>query len=218
MINLPADILAKYRPATAAEVRSWSFGQLSARRQSSGHWKSQRGTLDDQVIFGPVHDFKCACGKYNGRRHEGMICDRCGVKLTTHTHRRKRFGHIELVTTLPHPCCEGMISALPVLPAVYFCSDAGKDLGVHYDRLVELNKAEREAHMLACLERLFVHLAPVLVTAHRWDLQESATLARGLGLVCRGMPAGDDCCECGYPLTGLDTPVCPGCGRKVGGP
>jgi DNA-directed RNA polymerase subunit beta' len=63
-------------------VRSWSFGALQSPREPGAQgWQQRRGTLDDQRILGPLRDFECACGKYQGPRYRGMICDRCGVKL-----------------------------------------------------------------------------------------------------------------------------------------
>jgi DNA-directed RNA polymerase subunit beta' len=38
----------------------------------------------------------CFCGKYKGTKYKGIICDRCGVKVTHSRVRRKRMGHINL--------------------------------------------------------------------------------------------------------------------------
>src|SRR6202012_4420263 len=43
-----------------------------------------------------------ACGKYRGMKYKGMICDRCGVKVTHSRVRRKRMGHIELAAPVVH--------------------------------------------------------------------------------------------------------------------
>src|SRR5439155_11082066 len=53
-------------------------------------------------IFGPKKDWECACGKYRGMKYKGMICDRCGVKVTHSRVRRKRMGHIELAAPVVH--------------------------------------------------------------------------------------------------------------------
>ncbi len=42
------------------------------------------------------------CGKYRGMKYKGMICDRCGVKVTHSRVRRKRMGHIELAAPVVH--------------------------------------------------------------------------------------------------------------------
>ncbi|MCH8209860.1 MAG: DNA-directed RNA polymerase subunit beta', partial [Planctomycetes bacterium] len=53
-------------------------------------------------IFGPERDWECACGKYKGTKHKGIICDRCGVKVTHSRVRRKRMGHINLAAPIVH--------------------------------------------------------------------------------------------------------------------
>ncbi|MFP3937002.1 MAG: DNA-directed RNA polymerase subunit beta', partial [Phycisphaerae bacterium] len=47
-------------------------------------------------------DWECACGKYKGTKHKGIICDRCGVKVTHSRVRRKRMGHINLAAPTVH--------------------------------------------------------------------------------------------------------------------
>ena len=37
-----------------------------------------------------------------GMKYKGMICDRCGVKITHSRVRRKRMGHIELAAPVVH--------------------------------------------------------------------------------------------------------------------
>jgi hypothetical protein len=55
-------------------------------------------------IFGPETDWECSsgCGKYKGTKYKGIICDRCGVKVTHSRVRRKRMGHINLAAPVVH--------------------------------------------------------------------------------------------------------------------
>ena len=53
-------------------------------------------------IFGPERDYECSCGKYRGTKYKGIICDRCGVKVTHSRVRRKRLGHINLAAPVVH--------------------------------------------------------------------------------------------------------------------
>ena len=138
MLQLPPAIAMSYRPATDHEVRSRSFGIVcAARRLDASGWPDLHGTLYDQAIFGPVRDYECACGKFRGAQHQGMICDRCGVKVTNVAARRQRFGHIELPTPILHPFSEQneTIRAIPVLPAAFVESAGGKALARLYDEL-----------------------------------------------------------------------------------
>src|SRR5262245_3654096 len=128
MLRLPAALTSEYRLATAREVYAWSFGLVKAtRRPGATGWEQLLGTLDDQRIFGPENDWECACGTYRGPRHEGMVCDRCGVKVTTREERRSRFGHVDLPVPVPHPLgdADDLVGAVPVLPAGFLEAPAG---------------------------------------------------------------------------------------------
>jgi len=54
------------------------------------------------MIFGPVTDWECLCGKYKRMKHRGVICDKCGVEVTLSKVRRERLGHIELASPCSH--------------------------------------------------------------------------------------------------------------------
>ena len=64
--------------------------------------KPEKDGLFDERIFGPTKDYACACGKYKGVRYKGIVCDRCGVEVTTSHVRRERMGHIELAAPVTH--------------------------------------------------------------------------------------------------------------------
>jgi len=64
--------------------------------------KPDRDGLFSEVIFGPVKDFECSCGKYKGQQYFGLTCDRCGVDVVRSFVRRERMGHITLATPICH--------------------------------------------------------------------------------------------------------------------
>ncbi|MCS7201060.1 MAG: DNA-directed RNA polymerase subunit beta', partial [Patescibacteria group bacterium] len=64
--------------------------------------KPDRDGLFSEVIFGPVKDFECSCGKYKGQQFERLKCDRCGVDVIRSHVRRERLGHIILATPIFH--------------------------------------------------------------------------------------------------------------------
>src|SRR5213078_2681975 len=77
------------------DIRSWSFGEV--KKPETINYRTYRPEKDGlfcERIFGPEKDWECACGKYRGMKYKGMICDRCGVKVTHSRVRRKRMGHI----------------------------------------------------------------------------------------------------------------------------
>lgn len=53
-----------------------------------------RDGIFSEQIFGPVNDYQCQCGKLKGRANENLICDCCGVKVTSSEMRRKTFARI----------------------------------------------------------------------------------------------------------------------------
>ena len=65
-------------------------------------YRPEKDGLFCERIFGPEKDWECSCGKYRGMKYKGMICDRCGVKITHSRVRRKRMGHIELAAPVVH--------------------------------------------------------------------------------------------------------------------
>jgi hypothetical protein len=218
MLRLPPPLAACYRLATDREVRSWSFGVVEALRDPAAQgWQHQRGTLDDQRIFGPLCDFECACGKYRGMKYKGMICDRCGVKVTSREARRQRFGHIELPQPVRHPQGEDgdRLSAIPVLPAGFLESSAGAALVAVYEDLVRAAADVAPDGPAGALQRLVELLLPVVVLAHQWGLSEAATFARGLALADRAAPTDGRCDQCGFPLEGLHIIACPRCGKRL---
>ncbi len=89
--------------ASPAEIRSWSFGEVKKPETINYRtYRPERDGLFCERIFGPEKDWECACGKYRGMKYKGMICDRCGVKVTHSRVRRKRMGHIELAAPVVH--------------------------------------------------------------------------------------------------------------------
>jgi len=65
-------------------------------------FKPEKDGLFCEKIFGPVRDWECHCGKYKRIRYKGIVCDRCGVEVTTKSVRRERMGHIGLAVPVIH--------------------------------------------------------------------------------------------------------------------
>lgn len=89
--------------ASPETIRSWSSGEVTkAETINYRTQKPERDGLFCERIFGPVNDYECNCGKYKKVRYKGIICDRCGVEVTSSVVRRERMGHIELVIPVAH--------------------------------------------------------------------------------------------------------------------
>ncbi|MEE9295531.1 MAG: DNA-directed RNA polymerase subunit beta', partial [Phycisphaerae bacterium] len=89
--------------ASPNDIRAWSFGEV--KKPETINYRTYRAEKDGlfcERIFGPERDWECACGKFKGTKHKGIICDRCGVKVTHSRVRRKRMGHINLAAPVVH--------------------------------------------------------------------------------------------------------------------
>ena len=89
--------------ASPNDIRSWSYGEV--KKPETINYRTYRPEKDGlfcERIFGPERDWECFCGKYKGIKHKGIICDRCGVKVTHSRERRKRMGHINLAAPVCH--------------------------------------------------------------------------------------------------------------------
>lgn len=89
--------------ASPDDIRSWSHGEV--KKPETINYKTlkpERDGLFCERIFGPVKDYECHCGKYKKIRYKGVICNRCGVEVTTSKVRRERMGHIELAFPVVH--------------------------------------------------------------------------------------------------------------------
>jgi DNA-directed RNA polymerase beta' subunit len=102
--NRPKDIDAvQIKIASPETILSWSHGEVKKPETINYRTlKPERDGLFCAKIFGPINDYECLCGKYKKMRYKGIVCEKCGVKVTTSKVRRERFGHIELVTPVAH--------------------------------------------------------------------------------------------------------------------
>lgn len=100
--------------AKPAEILAWSSGRVETGEcmayQRGQSFKPVAGGLMCERIFGPCHDFTCACGKYIGYKFAGKVCNKCGVEVTDSFVRRRRMGHIELPQPIFNPIFSGIIA------------------------------------------------------------------------------------------------------------
>ena len=86
-------------------IRAWSHGEVTKPETINYRTlKPEVGGLFCERIFGPTKDGACACGKYKNSHNlrETIVCDKCGVEVTTKKVRRERMGHIELAAPVSH--------------------------------------------------------------------------------------------------------------------
>ena len=89
--------------ASPEKIRSWSHGEVKKPETINYRtFKPERDGLFCAKIFGPTKDWECNCGKYKGIKHNGVICDKCGVEVIRSKARRQRLGHIEMASPVVH--------------------------------------------------------------------------------------------------------------------
>ncbi len=89
--------------ASPERIRSWSYGEVRKPETINYRtFKPERDGLFCAKLFGPVKDNECQCGKYKRLKHQGVVCEKCGVEVTNSKVRRERMGHIELASPVAH--------------------------------------------------------------------------------------------------------------------
>ena len=89
--------------ASPENILSWSYGEVL--KPETINYRTQKPDKDglfSERIFGPIKNYECYCGKLKGIKFKGLICDRCGVEITSSVVRRERMGHISLAVPVAH--------------------------------------------------------------------------------------------------------------------
>ncbi len=137
--------------ASPEKIRSWSHGEVL--KPETINYRSQKPEPEGlycEKIFGPSKDYECHCGRYKKIRFAGVVCEHCGVEVTTKDVRRERMGHIELASPCTHiwylkgiPSRIGLI--LDVSPkhleevvyyAAHICLSAGRSETLFYREFI----------------------------------------------------------------------------------
>ena len=93
----------RIRIASPHAIRAWSSGEVKKPETINYRtFRPERDGLFCAVIFGPVKDYECICGKYKRMKYRGVVCEKCGVEVISSKVRRERLGHIELATPVSH--------------------------------------------------------------------------------------------------------------------
>jgi DNA-directed RNA polymerase subunit beta' len=89
--------------ASPEQIMEWSYGEVTkAETINYRTFRSEPDGLFCEKIFGPTKNYECYCGKYKKIRYKGIVCDKCGVEVTTQDSRRERMGHINLAVPVAH--------------------------------------------------------------------------------------------------------------------
>src|SRR6188768_3757178 len=101
--EVPAFDRIKISLASPDQILRWSHGEIKKPETITYRtFKPERDGLFCDIIFGPVKDYECLCGKYKRMKYKGIVCEKCGVEVTVQKVRRDRMGHIELASPVAH--------------------------------------------------------------------------------------------------------------------
>ena len=93
----------RIRIASPHTIRAWSSGEVKKPETINYRtFKPERDGLFCAVIFGPIKDYECLCGKYKRMKYRGVVCEKCGVEVISSGVRRERLGHIEVASPVSH--------------------------------------------------------------------------------------------------------------------
>jgi DNA-directed RNA polymerase subunit beta' len=89
--------------SSADKIKSKSYGEVKKPETINYRtFKPEKDGLFCAKIFGPVKNYECLCGKYKKIKYSGVVCEKCGVEVTSSKVRRERMGHIELASPVAH--------------------------------------------------------------------------------------------------------------------
>ena len=161
------------------DIRSWSFGEV--KKPETINYRTYRPEKDGlfcERIFGPEKDWECSCGKYRGMKYKGMICDRCGVKITHSRVRRKRMGHIELAAPVVHIW---FFKAMPSrLGALLAMKTTSLEKVVYFQDYVVTNPGDTPLKLQQLLTEEEYRAARAQYPTPRWEADMGAEAVRKL--------------------------------------
>ena len=89
--------------ASVDDIAKWSHGAVdNPDTVNYRTWRPKQHWLFCETIFWPVKNYECSCGKYKWVRYKGIVCERCGVEVTTSRVRRSRMWHVDLASPVVH--------------------------------------------------------------------------------------------------------------------
>lgn len=93
----------KLQFASPEAMIGWSHGEITESETINYRThRAERGGLYAEEIFGPDNSYECACGKYKGKKYEGITCEKCHVLVTDSSVRRVNMAHIALASPVVH--------------------------------------------------------------------------------------------------------------------
>lgn len=135
--------------ASPKRIKNWAQRRLpngewvgEVKKAETINFRTNQPELDGlfcEKIFGPIKNWKCKCGKYNGFIPD-KICEECKVEIIEARVRRYRMGYIELACPVAHLWYfKGVPNYLCILLR---CFDENITLS-HIDQILYFKEGER---------------------------------------------------------------------------
>lgn len=142
----PTAALAVLQAVAALQRPDAAGGAVSQGRITSagfvarihGRLRAERGGIACEILFGPLSDLACRCGKYTGAEHAGTVCEKCGVLCGDSALRAERFAHLELPGGVVHPALSPLIGELCGLTAEDVRAVAGNQAWIDGNQVVPI--------------------------------------------------------------------------------
>jgi hypothetical protein len=191
-MSLPFEaVIGEYQAATSDDIRLWSSGSVKRRLrpfENRHDWHDVAGTIWDERIFGPVSDWRCPCGRFDGSENARVVCPICGVRIAASVSRKIRMAHINLPVKIPHPFVADAerIDAIPIVPAYYWQTVAGEPLAKAYEEVVHQSLTTPSVEdLVGAYGVVIAHVEALFEHAPESDPDERERLARGLAMKLR---------------------------------
>jgi len=147
-LNASFDYL-KITIASPDRIRNWAerilpTGELVGEvlKPETINFRSHQPELNGlfcEKIFGPVKNWKCKCGKYNGFLLD-KICEECNVEIIESRVRRYRMGYIDLTCPITHLW---YLKGIPNYLTILLKSIDSNITTTHIEGIVEFKEGEK---------------------------------------------------------------------------
>ena len=168
------------RLASPEDIKEWSRWEVETPDTINYRtWKPKPKWLFCEIIFGPVRNYECSCGKYKWVRYKGIVCERCGVEVTSSRVRRERMWHIALAAPVVHvwyykatPSRIGLLLNLSVKEIekiLYFVKYVVVDVDEHRKKNALASLDKEFNNKMKELEKIFEEEMEELKKQYKWE-------------------------------------------------
>jgi DNA-directed RNA polymerase subunit beta' len=138
----------RIRLSSPQQILAQSYGEVT--KPETVNYLTQKPEpygLFCERIFGPIKNWRCACGKYKRERTPGFRCEKCGVEVTNSSVRRERMGHICLAAPVAHSWFARSAPSIMAMLLDLSTRELNTLLSYSAYIVLEVNEEERKAQL-----------------------------------------------------------------------